>query len=178
MPHLWRWHGPHWQMQLDLKLQPFIRATGTRRKAAVSPINYAWYTKYIAIDTPWKICSYNKYCVKNSHFVIANWTMNIRINHWILRTITIQSVEAAYDSQKNVLGKHGSLSRQGTMNCSSLTRQGTMNYGSLTLQGTMNRVFFCWGGDPLDPEALPKNPPPLEFSPPPSVPPSQIQSRG
>ena len=117
-----------------------------RRKAAVSPINYAWYTKYIAIDTPWKICSYNKYCVKNSHFVIANWTMNIRINHWILRTITIQSVEAAYDSQKNVLGKHGSLSRQGTMNCSSLTRQGTMNYGSLTLQGTMNRVFFCWGG--------------------------------
>ena len=27
------------------------------------------------------------------------------------------------------------------------------------------------GGDPLDPEASPKNPPPDEFSPPPSVPP-------
>ena len=31
--------------------------------------------------------------------------------------------------------------------------------------------FSVLGGDPLDPEASPKNPPPDEFSPPPSVPP-------
>ena len=34
------------------------------------------------------------------------------------------------------------------------------------------------GGDPLDPEASPKNPPPLEFNPPPSVPPQSNSVQG
>ena len=42
---------------------------------------------------------------------------------------------------------------------------------NLFLLGLGPSGFSVLGGDPLDPEASPKNPPPDEFSPPPSVPP-------
>ena len=42
---------------------------------------------------------------------------------------------------------------------------------TVVLGGSSCAGFSVLGGDPLDPEASPKNPPPDEFSPPPSVPP-------